>query len=109
MAWFARRDWRDDVSDNVAHHLSALRHEVAALSGQAGRYGHQLADRYGPQIAHGASEIGGALVQQGAAMAQQLGRQARRASRAVKDDPVPTVAAVVAVACLASLLLSRRR
>jgi hypothetical protein len=109
MAWFARRDWRDDVSGNVSHHLAALRREVMALSGEAGRYGHQLADRYVPQIAHGAGEIGEVLAQQGAVVAREVGRQAKRAGRAVREDPVPAVAAVVALACVASLLMSRRR
>jgi hypothetical protein len=109
MAWFQRRDWRDDVSDNVAHHLSSLRREVMALSGEAGRYGHQLADRYGPRVAHSAGEIGEALAHQGAVVAQQLGKQARRAGRAVKDDPVPTVVAVVGLLCLASLVMARTR
>lgn len=109
MAWFARRSWQGEVSDNVSHHLAALRREVMALSGDAGRYGHTLADRYGPRLAHGAGEIGEALAQQGAVVARQLGRQAKRVGRAAKHDPATTLAAVVGVACLASLVLGRKR
>lgn len=109
MAWFEQRSWQDEIRDDVGHHLTALRRELAALSGEAGRRGQKLAERYGHQLQHGAGEIGDALVHQGAAVARQVGRQARRAGQAVRNDPAPAVAAAIAVACVASLLLSRRR
>ncbi|HQZ11820.1 MAG TPA: hypothetical protein PK286_02950 [Devosia sp.] len=120
MAFFNRRSWQDEMLDDVGQHLSALRHEVANLSGEAGKRGQKLAERYGNQLGHqlhdtagqlqhAAGEIGGALVHQGTVAAREVGRQAQRATRAVQRDPLPTVAVVVALACVASLMLARRR
>lgn len=97
MSLFSRRSWTDELQDNVGHHLAALRREVQSLSRDAGKYGRGLQ--------HDAGDLGEALAAQGAQMARQLGRQARRAGEAVRQDPVPAMVSLVAVACLASLLL----
>jgi ElaB/YqjD/DUF883 family membrane-anchored ribosome-binding protein len=49
------------------------------------------------------------LRHEGAVVAQTAARQAARASRAVRNDPVPAIVGVVGIALLASLLVSRRR
>jgi hypothetical protein len=100
MGMLQRHDWRDVAQDEIVHHLGQLRRDVLALSGSAGRYGSQLQ--------HGAGELGEVLVHQGAAVARQLGRQAKRAGQAVQRDPVPTVVAVFGLACLLSLVLGRK-
>ena len=46
---------------------------------------------------------------EGTAVAKLAAHQARRASRAVRADPLPTIVGVVGIALLASLLLGRRR
>jgi hypothetical protein len=94
MSWMSKRSWTDDVHDDVAHHLSALRREIASLGRGAGRYARSEA-----------SELGDALLHSGAAAARQIGRQAKVAGRAIRREPASAVAGVIAVACLASLLM----
>jgi len=66
---------------------------------EAGHYGHELADE---------------AWHQGTMAAKAIGKQALRAGRAVKKDPIPAVAAVAGLACLMVLVgasgrASRRR
>jgi hypothetical protein len=89
MGWSHRRRWQDEVQERVAHQLSAIRHDVAAL-------GKSVAVR-GGHLQHDAGDIGEALWHGGEAMARQLGRQATRASRALREDPMPAVIGVVAI------------
>lgn len=98
MAMFSQRDWRDELSDDVLHHLSRLRREVLALSGDAGR-----------SLQHGAHDLGGALAATGGVLARRLTREARRAGKAVQRDPVPALAGAIALACLASLMMGKKR
>lgn len=100
MGMLQKHDWRDVAPNDILHHLSQLRREVMALSGNAGRYGHQLQD--------GVGELGEALVHQGAEVARQVGRQAKKVGRAVQRDPVPTVVVVFGLLCVASLVLGRK-
>lgn len=100
MAWLQQRTWQDEMRDNLAHQVHTLRRELAAFGGTAGRYGSHLQ--------HDAGEVGEALVRGGAAVAHQIGRQAKRAGRAVRNDPAPAIAAVIMAGCLLSLVLSRR-
>lgn len=46
---------------------------------------------------------------EGAAIAKVASKQALRAGRAVKADPVPAIIGVIGVALFASLLMSRRK
>ena len=46
---------------------------------------------------------------EGAVVAQAAAKQAVRAGRAVKADPVPAIVGAVAVALLANLIFARRR
>lgn len=100
MGMLQKHDWRAVAQDEIVHHLAQLRRDVLALSGNAGRYGSQLQ--------HGAGELGEALVHQGAAVARQVARQAKRAGGAVKRDPVPAAVIVFGLACLVSLALGQK-
>ena len=62
--------------------------------------------RYG---AHTPNDIGEELWHQGEIVAKQLGRQARKAGKAIKNDPVPAVVAVAGFALFLNLLLGRKR
>jgi hypothetical protein len=95
---FSRRDWRDELQDDVLHHLSGLRREVMALSGDTRN-----------SLQHGAQEIGDVLMDQGAVLARRFGKQAMRTAKAVRHDPVPAVVGAIGLACLASLVMSRKQ
>ena len=102
MALFSRRDWRDDLTDDVAHHLRRLRREVASLRSGAEHSAHDA----GRAIGHVAHDLGETLADTGSAAVRSLGRKAVRAGKAVRRDPLPTVVGIIGLACLASLILS---
>lgn len=98
---FPRRKTRLEL---LQSQIADLEHEIAHLSrslaGHAGRSASHLGDlaqRYGQDAAH-----------QSALIAGELARQAQRGARAVRQDPVPTLAVLATAALLASFL-SRRR
>lgn len=93
------RHWTDVLDlEDIARQLSSLRHDVSGVSRAVGRYG-----------AHTASDFGDQLWHQGEAVARQLGRQAKKAGRAVKNDPMPAVVAVAGFACLLRLALGSKK
>jgi hypothetical protein len=84
--------------DDLAHQISSLRHEVAGVSRSVGRYG-----------SHAAHDVGDQLWHQGEIAAKLLGRQAKKAGKAVREDPVPAVVAVAGFALFLNLVLGRKR
>lgn len=80
--------------DDLARQISSLRHEVRG----AGRYGAHAVHDVGDQLWHG-----------GEIVARQLGRTAKKAGRAVRDDPIPAVVAVAGFALFMNLVLGRKR
>lgn len=93
------RHWSDALDlEELSRQLSSLRRDVAGVSRAVTRYGSHTAHDVGNQLWHG-----------GELVARQLGRQARKAGKAVKDDPVPAIVAVAGFALLLNLLLGRRR
>jgi hypothetical protein len=93
------RHWTDALDlEELSRQLSSLRHDVAGVSRAVSRYS-----------AHTASDFGDQLWHQGEVVARQLGRQAIKAGRAVKDDPVPAVVAVAGFALFMRLILGRKR
>ena len=93
------RHWTDalDIED-LSRQLSTLRHDVAGVSRAVSRYG-----------SHTAHDVGDQLWHQGEIVARQLGRQAKKAGKAVKEDPVPAIVAVAGFALFLNLLLGRKR
>lgn len=89
----SRRQSLFDLED-IARQISGLRHEMRGAS----RYGAHAAHDVGDQLWHG-----------GEVMARQLGRTARKAGKAVRDDPVPAVVAVAGFALFLNLVLSRKQ
>jgi ElaB/YqjD/DUF883 family membrane-anchored ribosome-binding protein len=104
MSWLERIDERE--ARRVAKALSAgaletrdlAQDHLAALASKA----RAVAEPRLQEAAH-------YLRNEGVVVAKAAARQAGRASRAVKADPVPALVGVVGLALLASLLLSRRR
>lgn len=94
-----KRHWTDAIDiDELSRQLSSLRQDVAGVSRAVGRYG-----------AHAAGDIGEQLWHQGEVVAQQLGRQAIKAGKAVRQDPMPAIVAIAGFALLMHLVLGRRR
>lgn len=93
------RHWTEalDIED-IARQLSSLRHDLSGVSRAVSRYG-----------SHTAQDVGDQLWHQGEVLAHKLGRQVRKAGKAVKADPVPAVVAVAGFALFLNLLLGRRR
>lgn len=77
------------LSRDAAHFTEAVRHQAAGTGHDAARFAHELAD---------------GAIQQGAVAAKVLGKQALQMGKAVRRNPLPTVVAVIGIACLASLI-----
>lgn len=93
------RHWTDALDlEELSRQLSSLRHDMAGVSRAVSRYG-----------AHTATDVGDQLWHQGEVVARQLGKQAVKAGRAVKDDPVPAVVALAGFALFLRLVLGRKR
>jgi hypothetical protein len=100
MAFFRKRTWQEELHDRLAHQMSQLRREVDGLGHRAGRYGSHLHDD--------ADDFADVLWRGGRVAARQIGRQASKAGRAVKEDPVPAMVAVAGFALFLNLVLSRK-
>ena len=93
------RHWTDALDlEDITRQISHLRHDMAGVSRAVSRYG-----------AHTANDIGDQLWHQGEVVARQVGKQAVKAGKAVKDDPVPAVVAVAGFALFMRLILGRKR
>ncbi len=93
------RHWTDALDiEELSRQLSSLRHDVAGVSRAVSRYG-----------AHTAHDVGDQLWHQGEIVARQLSRQAKKAGKAVKEDPVPAIVAVAGFALFLNLILGRKR
>lgn len=103
MGWLDKRGWQDDAQARLSHQLSELQKETSALARAVARYG----DRFGDD----AEDFGEAVWHGAEAAAKQFGRELQRVGRAVRKDPLPAVAAVVAlvgVVAALSLAFGRR-
>ena len=91
--------WTDALDvEELSRQLSSLRHDVAGVSRAVGRYG-----------SHAAHDVGDQLWHQGEVVARKLGRQAKKAGKAVKEDPVPAIVAVIGFGLFLNLVLGRKR
>lgn len=92
----------DDAQDNFGRQFSSLARDASQLSKALNRY--SAGARH--DVSHLAHDLADGALHQGAVAARVLGRQARNAGRAVRNDPVPAVVAVAGLACLVSLVLA---
>ncbi|HWA18226.1 MAG TPA: hypothetical protein VG757_04465 [Devosia sp.] len=100
----------------TAKQLDALQRQVAELGAQLGHSGSDARDA-GYEFARSARHIAGSAAQEfghlarheGAVVARQAAKQALRAGRAVKADPMPALAALIGGAMIARLLAPSRR
>jgi len=91
----------EDLTRQLAH----LRKELSGRVAPARKAGsHALHDAQ-----HQAAELAQDLGEYGSHAAHLLGRQARQAGKAIKNDPVPLVVALGTFVLLSSLFARRRR
>ena len=92
----------DDTQSTLSRRLGELARDAGHLSRSLEKYGdgarHDIS-----RFAHDAADV---ALEQGAVAARALGKQAWRAGKAVRKDPVPTVVALAGLACLVSLVMS---
>lgn len=103
MNMLAKRTWDEELRHDVAHQVSDLKRQVEALA--------QAVGHAGTGLQRDAGDVGEAIWHTGADIAHEIGRQSKRAVRAVQKDPTPalvTFAALIAVGAVIGLMLSRR-
>lgn len=91
--------------NDMNHQLAGMRREAAKLSDNLAR----LARHTGHDMARSGHDLTDLAMAQLPVAARLIGRQAKKAGKAVRRDPVPTVVAMVGIACLASLAMSMGR
>lgn len=99
-----QREWSDG-QDQLSHQLAGLRREVAAVSQAVQRFGTGA----GRDAGNVASNLADEAWQQGERLARDIRRQARHAGKAVREDPVPAIVAVVGVLLALNLLFGRKQ
>ena len=82
------------ISELLSRYSSRAQRDAGHYAHDAGRFAHDLADE---------------AWKQGSVAAKVLGKQALRAGKAVRKDPMPAVVAVAGFACLLSLVLASGR
>jgi hypothetical protein len=99
----------NDAQNRFGRQVSSLARDASHLSDALSRYSADVRHDAG----HLAHDLADEALHQGAVAARVLGKQAWRAGKAVRRDPAPTMAALVGIACLVSLVMasgnSRRR
>jgi len=93
----------EEISENLAHQIAALRKQVDQLSHSVQSYGgHSLDD-----LQHNAVALANEVRQQSRVVARQVGRQANIAGKAVQENPVPVIVVLGTIALLSALLFNR--
>jgi hypothetical protein len=100
MAFFSLDSFLPHRQSPMERQLAHLRHELASVSGAV--------QHLAAPIGHRAAEAGDRLLQQGSVVAHQVGRQALRAGKAVKKDPVPAAVGLITAALLANLFAGHK-
>jgi hypothetical protein len=104
MSWLDHIDERDArrLALTLRDQASARRDDVADQLASLARHTRHAVE---PQLRH----AGDIVRREAPVIAEAALRQAKRAARSAKADPVPVVVGVVGLLLVASLLLGRRR
>ena len=96
------RDTRDDVENDLADQIAALREEIASISSSVSKYSNnRLHDMQDNAVA-----VVDQVRHQGAVAARQIGRQANVAGRAVQENPIPVIVALGTIALISALIFT---
>jgi hypothetical protein len=102
MASFDLSHFTDTAQDRFGRQFSSIARDTRHLSDALARYAaHTRRD-----VGHLAHDFADDALHQGAVAARVLGKQAWKAGKAVRRDPAPTVAAIVGLACLVTLVMA---
>lgn len=93
----------DDISDEIFTQLASLRKEIASIADSASKYSGNRFD----DVQHNALALADDFRHQGEKVARQVGKQARIATKAAQDNPVPLVVALGAIALASIWIFSR--
>ena len=99
---FDLSQFTDDAQDRFGRQFSSLARDASHLSDALSRY--TAGARH--DVGHLAHDFADGAMHQGAIAARVLGKQAWKAGKAVRRDPAPTMAALVGLACLVSLVMA---
>jgi uncharacterized protein YukE len=92
----------DDSQDRFGRQFAGLSRDAQRLSDALSRY----TDSTRHDLGHVAHDFADEAWRQGRVAARVFGRQAWKAGKAVRRDPVPATVAVIGLACLLSLVTS---
>lgn len=92
----------DDAQDRFGRQFASLARDASHLSNALARYSNGARH----DVGHFAHDVADEALHQGAVAARVLGKQAWRAGKAVRRDPAPTMAALIGIACLVSLVMT---
>lgn len=95
----------EGAQDRFGRQFASLARDARHLSESLARY----TDSTRNDLGHIAHDFADQAWHQGAVAARVLGKQARKAGKAVRKDPVPAAVALVGLACLLSLVASSGR
>ncbi len=95
----------EHAQKQLGRQVQELLRDAAHISATLGRFGADAGNGVGQM----ALEVADEAIHKGAKAARIVGRQAWRTGKAVREDPMPAVMAVIGVACLLNLVLSRSR
>lgn len=102
MASFDLSQFTDAAQSRFGNQFSGLARDVRHLSEALSRY----TDHTRRDLGHFAHDFADDALLQGARAARIVGKQAWKAGKAVRRDPAPTVAALIGLACLVTLVMS---
>ena len=92
----------DDAQNRFGRQFSSLARDASHLSDALSRYSADARH----DVGHLAHDFADEAMHQGAIAARVLGKQAWKAGKAVRRDPAPTMAALIGLACLVSLVMA---
>lgn len=95
----------DHAQRRLGRQLETLTKDMGHITGSLKRFGVEAGTDFG-QIAH---DVAGEAMHQGGEVAKLVGQQALEAGKAIRRDPMPTIMAVTAMACLLRLVISSNR
>lgn len=93
----------EDVMETLSASIATLRSEIASIADAVNDYsGHRFSD-----LQHGASAFAREVQHQLPVVAKSVSRQASAATRAVRNDPLPTIVVLGTIALVSALVFRR--
>jgi len=94
----------EDIADSVSAQLKQLRRDLDSITEAIGDYSSRHLAKDASRLGHQAVDI---VRHQGAVTAKQISHQADVAGRAVRENPIPVIAVLGALALASALIFTR--